>query len=168
MDISEEMKRSVREKALSYIESEKTKAFKDEVESALEKEDWDDLYDRFYTSLAFGTAGMRGVIGGGTNRINTYMVRKVTQGLADYLKRIESPSCVIAYDSRNYSYEFAHSAALVLSANGVRTYLYDTLHPICKFCNLYIMRRRNLPAIGPVYLVTIVFAWIVACRNDNT
>ena len=130
MDISEEMKKDVLQKAQSYIGSEKTEAFRAEVEKALKAEDWDDLYDRFYTALAFGTAGMRGVIGGGTNRINTFMVRKVTQGLADYLKKIESPSCVIAYDSRNYSYEFAHSAALVLAANGVRTYLYDTLHPV--------------------------------------
>ena len=130
MDISEEKKKDVLQKAQSYIGSEKTEAFRAEVEKALKAEDWDDLYDRFYTALAFGTAGMRGVIGGGTNRINTFMVRKVTQGLADYLKKIESPSCVIAYDSRNYSYEFAHSAALVLAANGVRTYLYDTLHPV--------------------------------------
>ena len=74
---------------------------------------------------------MRGVIGGGTNRIKTYMVRKVTQGLADYCNRYtSSPSVVIAYDSRHWSAEFARSAALVLSANDVRTYLYDVLHPV--------------------------------------
>ncbi len=130
MQISELEKAEVLEKAKSYIESEKTEAFKAEVENAIKNEDWEDLYDRFYTSLAFGTAGMRGVIGGGTNRINTFMVRKVTQGLANYLKDIKSSSTVIAYDSRNYSSEFAKSAALVLAENGVRTYLYDTLHPV--------------------------------------
>ncbi len=130
MDISDKMRNEVLKKAEAYVASEKNEAFRSEVESAMKAGSWDDLYDRFYTSLAFGTAGMRGVIGGGTNRINSYMVRKVTQGLANYLKRIENPSCVIAYDSRNFSAEFASSAALVLAANGVRTYLYDTLHPV--------------------------------------
>lgn len=130
MDISESMRKEVLEKAEAYIKSEKNEAFRAEVENVISAGNWEDLYDRFYTSLAFGTAGMRGVIGGGTNRINTFMVRKVTQGLADYLNKNDNPSCVIAYDSRNYSYEFAHSAALVLAANGVRTYLYDTLHPV--------------------------------------
>ncbi len=130
MDITESMKSEVLEKAKFYISSEKTLAFRKEVEDAIKNEDWEDLYDRFYTSLAFGTAGMRGVIGGGTNRINTFMVRKVTQGLANYLKSIENASAVIAYDSRNYSREFAGCAALVLAGNGVRTYLYDTLHPV--------------------------------------
>ena len=130
MDITEEMKNDVRLKAETYIRSEKNEIFRSEVEKALAAGDWEDLYDRFYTALAFGTAGMRGVIGGGTNRINTFMVRKVTQGLADYLKSQKDPSCSIAYDSRNFSKEFALSAALVLAANGVKTYLYDTLHPV--------------------------------------
>ena len=130
MEISENMKKEVLEKAKAYVESEKNSSFRSEVENAIKAEAWDDLFDRFYTSLAFGTAGMRGVIGGGTNRINTFMVRKVTQGLANYLKSIDNPSCVIAYDSRNYSSEFARSAAIVLASNGVRTYLYDTLHPV--------------------------------------
>lgn len=119
------------DKAGSYVKSEKEEYFRSQVEQMISSEDYDSLYDAFYTSLAFGTAGMRGVIGGGTNRINTFMVRKVTQGLADYCNSYsDSPSVVIAYDSRNWSKEFALSAALVLSANGVRTYLYDTLHPV--------------------------------------
>ena len=121
----------IRSKALSYIESEKEPYFRNQVKELLDKEDWDALYDAFYTALAFGTAGMRGVIGGGTNRINTFMVSKVTQGLAEYCNaHVDNPTVVIAYDSRHWSKEFATCASLVLSANGVRTYLYDTLHPV--------------------------------------
>ena len=121
----------IKSKAEEYLKWETSPVFRKEVEDSLSSGDWDDLYERFYTALAFGTAGMRGVIGGGTNRINTYMVRRVTQGLSDYLvKNSSSPSVAIAYDSRHWSKEFALSASLVLSANGVRTYLYDTLHPV--------------------------------------
>ena len=131
MEITEKEKNEVLAKAKEYLKWEKSEVFKKEVEDAILNNDYEDLYDRFYTALAFGTAGMRGVIGGGTNRINTYMVGRVTQGLADYLNRnSDSPSVSIAYDSRHWSKEFALYAALVLSANGVRTYLYDTLHPV--------------------------------------
>ena len=131
MELTAEMIADIRAKAESYVESEKEDFFRNEVAALLDKGDDEALYDAFYTTLAFGTAGMRGVIGGGTNRINTYMVRKVTQGLADYCNRYtSSPSVVIAYDSRHWSAEFARSAALVLSANNVRTYLYDVLHPV--------------------------------------
>ena len=131
MQLSEKQKSEVLSFAKSYLECEKNEIFKKEVEDAIKSSDFDDLYDRFYTSLAFGTAGMRGVIGGGTNRINTYMVRKVTQGLAEYCLSVTStPTVVIAYDSRHFSKEFALTAALVLAANKVKTYLYDTLHPV--------------------------------------
>ena len=131
MELTREMIEEILDKARSYVMSEKEEYFRSQVEQMISSEDYDSLYDAFYTSLAFGTAGMRGVIGGGTNRINTFMVRKVTQGLADYCNSYsDSSSVVIAYDSRNWSKEFALSAALVLSANGVRTYLYDTLHPV--------------------------------------
>ena len=131
MEFTERMKQDVLAAAREYIASETEPVFIREVENAVELGDWEGLYDRFYTSLAFGTAGMRGVIGGGTNRINTYMVRKVTQGLADYLKAsAKDPSVVIAYDSRLFSPEFALSAAKVLAANGVKVHLYDSLRPV--------------------------------------
>ena len=131
MVLTDEMKKEVVEKAHVYLDSEKNEVFRSEVAEALKNEDYESLYDRFYTALAFGTAGMRGVIGGGTNRINTFMVRKVTQGLAEYCLSVGSDSTVvIAFDSRHYSPEFAKAAALVLSANKVKTYLYDTLHPV--------------------------------------
>ena len=131
MEFTEKMKSDVLAAAREYISSETDAVFSREVENAVELGDWEGLYDRFYTSLSFGTAGMRGMIGGGTNRINTFMVRRVTQGLADYLNASsKSPSAVIAYDSRLFSKEFATSAAKVLAANGVKVYLYTTLHPV--------------------------------------
>ena len=97
----------------------------------MENDQWAELYERFYTTLSFGTAGIRGLLGGGTNRMNTFMVRKVTQGLADYLKtQSDHPSVVIGYDSRHYSDVFAKEAALVLAANGISVYLFPELRPV--------------------------------------
>lgn len=92
-----------------------------------------ELEDRFYQNLSFGTAGMRGVLGAGMNRMNLYTVRRATQGLADYLlKQPENASrgVVIAYDSRRMSVEFALETALVLCANGIVAYLFDALRPV--------------------------------------
>lgn len=131
MGMTEQEKVLIVQKAKEYVQAETEAQFKKEVADALDEQAFDELYDRFYASLSFGTAGMRGVIGGGTNRINPFMVRKVTQGLADYLvAQIHAPSVVIAYDSRNYSELFAKQAALTLCANGVNVYLYGTLHPV--------------------------------------
>ena len=88
------------------------------------------ILDRFYKNLEFGTAGLRGVIGAGTNRMNVYTVNQATQGLADYLNEsFENPSVAIAYDSRIKSKEFAESAAGVLAANGIKVYIYPELVP---------------------------------------
>ena len=90
----------------------------------------DEILDRFYKNLEFGTAGLRGVIGAGTNRMNIYTVNQATQGLADYLNEdFKNPSIAIAYDSRIKSDVFARSAACVLAANGVQVYLYPELVP---------------------------------------
>ena len=90
-----------------------------------------EIADRFYRDLEFGTGGLRGVMGAGTNRMNAYTVGKATQGLANWVlaKKLPSPSAVIAYDSRNNSPQFALHAALVLAANGIRTYLFPSLRP---------------------------------------
>lgn len=89
-----------------------------------------EIIDRFYTDLAFGTGGLRGVIGAGTNRINLHTVGKATQGLAQYLLASEeSPSVAIAYDSRHFSPEFSLEAALVLAGNGIKAYLFEGLRP---------------------------------------
>lgn len=88
------------------------------------------ILDRFYKNLEFGTAGLRGVIGAGTNRMNVYTVNQATQGLADYLnEEFDEPSVAIAYDSRIKSKEFAESAAGVLAANGIKVYIYPELVP---------------------------------------
>jgi phosphoglucomutase len=90
----------------------------------------DEILDRFYKNLEFGTAGLRGVIGAGTNRMNVYTVNQATQGLADYLNsEFENPSVAIAYDSRIKSDVFSKSAAGVLAANGVKVYIYPELVP---------------------------------------
>ncbi len=89
----------------------------------------DDIFDRFYRELEFGTAGLRGVIGAGTNRMNIYTVRKATQGLAEYIKEAGGTSAAIAYDSRIKSDLFAKEAARVLAANGITVYIYKELMP---------------------------------------
>lgn len=88
-----------------------------------------EIEDRFYRDLEFGTGGLRGVMGAGTNRLNAYTVGKATQGLANWVlaKNLEAPSAVIAHDSRNNSPKFALDTALVLAANGIRTYLFTSL-----------------------------------------
>ena len=86
--------------------------------------------DRFYRELEFGTGGLRGVLGAGTNRMNIYTVAKATQGYCRYLyKQFKKPSVAIAYDSRIHSDLFAQTAAAVFAANGVRVHLYDHLMP---------------------------------------
>ena len=92
--------------------------------------DTDAIKDRFYRELEFGTGGLRGVIGAGTNRMNIYTVRKATQGLADYLNEaVESPSVAISYDSRIKSDKFAKETARVFAANGIKAYIYPQLMP---------------------------------------
>jgi len=91
-----------------------------------------EIQERFYKNLEFGTGGLRGIIGAGTNRINVYTVRKATQGLANFINLSSSnnfKSVAIAYDSRHYSDVFAEEAALVLAANNIKAYLFDSLRP---------------------------------------
>lgn len=90
-----------------------------------------EIEDRFYRQLEFGTGGLRGVIGAGTNRMNIYTVRQATQGLANYIISCngQAKGVAIAYDSRNMSPEFSEEAALCLNANGIKTYRFDSLRP---------------------------------------
>ena len=90
----------------------------------------EEIYERFFQELSFGTAGLRGVLGAGTNRMNIYTVRQATQGFANDLNRqYEHPSVAIAYDSRIKSDLFAREAASVFAANGITAYLYPHLMP---------------------------------------
>ena len=99
-----------------------------ELESIKGKDD--EILDRFYRSLEFGTAGLRGVIGAGTNRMNIYTVGRATQGLSDFLnKNYENPSIAIGYDSRIKSDYFSKEAASILAANGIKVYIYEELEP---------------------------------------
>lgn len=90
-----------------------------------------EIEERFYMDLEFGTAGLRGVIGAGTNRMNIYTVRKATQGLANYISQVgaKEQGVAIAYDSRRMSPEFADEAALCLAANGIKAYVFESLRP---------------------------------------
>lgn len=90
-----------------------------------------EIKDRFYKNLEFGTAGLRGIIGAGTNRMNKYTVTQATQGLANYIKKNhgENKGVAIAYDSRNMSIEFSKWTALCLNANGIKTYRFESLRP---------------------------------------
>ncbi len=119
----------INEKALEYLKLEKHNFFRSEVEKLLNNGDENELKERFYQDLSFGTGGLRGVIGGGFNRMNPFTVKKATQGLANFVlkSRLGEKSAVIAYDSRNYSDIFSLEAALVLCANGIKTYLFTSL-----------------------------------------
>ena len=94
-------------------------------------EDENEIKERFYTELEFGTAGLRGVIGAGLNRMNIYTVRKATQGLANYIAKVggREKGVAIAFDSRRMSPEFANEAALCLAANGIKAYRFESLRP---------------------------------------
>ena len=104
-------------------------ATKDELKKI--KDNKEEIQDRFYKELEFGTGGLRGVIGAGTNRMNIYTVRKATQGLANYIKKqhSEDKGVAIAYDCRFMSPEFADVAACTLAANGIKAYVFDALRP---------------------------------------
>jgi len=129
-------KNTIIERAKDYIAREHDAGFRAEVEKLLAGADDKELEDRFYRDLEFGTGGLRGVIGGGYNRMNTLVVKSATQGLATYLikafpaKAAEGKlSAVIAFDSRHYSAEFAEAAALIFAANGIKTWLFSGLRP---------------------------------------
>ena len=115
----------------SWLEGNFDEATKAEIRTLMET-DPVGLEDAFYRNLEFGTGGLRGIMGVGTNRMNKYTVGMATQGLANYMKaNIEGPlSVCISFDSRNNSPEFAQITANVLAANGIHVYIFDKLHPI--------------------------------------
>jgi len=94
-------------------------------------EDDNEIKERFYKDFEFGTAGLRGIIGAGVNRMNIYVVRRATQGLANYIIKQggQNKGVAIAYDSRHMSPEFAEEAALTLAANGIKAYKFESLRP---------------------------------------
>ena len=105
--------------------------------------DENEIKERFYTELSFGTAGLRGIIGAGINRMNMYTVRKATQGLANYILKAggKDKGVAIAFDSRRMSPEFADDAALCLAANGIKAYVFESLRPTPELS--YAVRKRG-------------------------
>ncbi len=129
-------KAEILKRAKDYIAAEKDERFRREVEELVAKEDMKELEDRFYQSLEFGTGGLRGIMGGGTNRMNTLEINLATQGLANYVIKANPEkakngklSAVVAYDSRNNSDVFAEATALIFAANGIKAYLFTGLRP---------------------------------------
>ena len=123
---------------MNYLEEYKkwceSPEFDEETKKELQaiKDDEKEIEDRFYKELEFGTAGLRGVIGAGTNRMNKYTVGKATQGLANYILKqgTQDKGVAISYDSRRMSKEFSMQTALILNANGIKTYLFENLRPV--------------------------------------
>ena len=129
-------KSEILKRAKEYIEAEKDERFSNEIKELIEKEDYAELEDRFYQTLEFGTGGLRGIMGGGTNRMNTLEINMATQGLANYVLKAfpekakdGTLSAVIAYDSRLNSDVFAEATALIFAANGIKAYLFSSLRP---------------------------------------
>jgi phosphoglucomutase len=122
----------VKEKANKWLEGNYDETTKKQVKHLLENDETE-LIDAFYKDLEFGTGGLRGIMGVGTNRMNVYTVGMATQGLGNYIKKkftdIKLPKVVIAHDSRNNSKLFAEKTAEILSANGIKAYLFDKLRP---------------------------------------
>lgn len=128
--------KEILERAARYIAEEKDESFRREVEDLVEKKDMAELEDRFYQSLEFGTGGLRGVMGGGTNRMNTLNISKATQGLANYIiktfpqeAKAGTLSACVAYDSRNNHEKFSDITARVFAANGIKAYLFTSMRP---------------------------------------
>ena len=123
----------IRVLAETYMAQEENEIFRSEIRTLLENGGWEELSDRFWRDLDFGTGGLRGIIGGGINRMNPAVIRKATQGMANYICSHvpeSERSIVIAYDCRRYSDLFAEEAARVMAANGIRSWLFTSLRPV--------------------------------------
>lgn len=128
-----ELLEQVRKKAQVWLGSEYDEETRNEVQSLLDKEDPTELIEAFYKDLEFGTGGLRGIMGVGSNRMNIYTVGAATQGLSNYLKKefaeLEQIKVVIGHDCRNNSRRFAEISAEIFSANGIKVYLFEDLRP---------------------------------------
>ena len=125
---NQELIKQVTEKAEKWLTPAYDAETQAEVKRMLENPDKTELIDSFYKDLEFGTGGLRGIMGAGTNRMNIYTVRQATQGLANYIisQNGQEKGVAIAHDSRRMSPEFAREAALCLNANGIKTYLFES------------------------------------------
>lgn len=130
---NEQLLKSVKEKAMLWLSDQYDEATRAEVKEMLESEDHTQLIESFYKDLEFGTGGLRGIMGAGTNRMNIYTVGAATQGLANYLKEafpdLPQISVAVGHDVRNNSRKFAEIVANIFSANGIKAYLFDSFRP---------------------------------------
>ena len=126
------MEKIVEERINSWLNGAYDEETKKEIRDLIDSKNEKELTDAFYRDLEFGTGGLRGIMGVGTNRMNKYTVGRATQGLANYILKQngESFKVAIGYDSRNNSDIFSKTAAEILSSNGIKVYLYDDIHPI--------------------------------------
>ncbi|MBL0691331.1 MAG: phospho-sugar mutase [SAR324 cluster bacterium] len=132
------MDKHIRQQAQDWVNNDQLSAvLREEIQELLDEENETELTDRFYKELEFGTGGIRGVVGAGTNRLNVFNIRKVTQGISNYIKalKIEKPSVVIGFDSRLSSVEFSKESARVLAGNGIKVHFFDRTHatPLVSF-----------------------------------
>jgi phosphoglucomutase len=130
---NQELLKEVREKAQEWLSPTYDEQTRKEVQALLDNEDSTELIDSFYRSLEFGTGGLRGIMGVGTNRMNIYTSGAATQGLSNYLKMnftdLPEIKVAIAHDCRNNSRLYAESSAKIFAANGIRAYLFEDLRP---------------------------------------
>lgn len=133
MDNNQELLKTVKEKAMLWLSDQYDEATRAEVKQMHEAEDPTQLIESFYKDLEFGTGGLRGIMGAGTNRMNIYTVGAATQGLANYLKEafpdLPQISVAVGHDVRNNSRKFAEIVANIFSANGIKVYLFDSFRP---------------------------------------
>ena len=133
MESNQELIISCENKAKEWLSSSFNEETRKEVQAMLDKSDKTELIDSFYKDLEFGTGGLRGIMGAGSNRMNIYTVGMATQGFANYLKKSfankETISVVVGHDCRNNSRLFAETVAAIFSANGIKVYLFDDLRP---------------------------------------
>ena len=126
------MEKNIEERINSWLNGAYDEETKKEIKNLLDSKNEKELTDAFYRDLEFGTGGLRGIMGVGTNRMNKYTVGRATQGLANYILKQNGKDFKVAigYDSRNNSDIFSKTAAEILSSNGIKVYLYDDIHPI--------------------------------------
>ena len=130
---NQELIKMVTEKATKWLSPDYDEETRKEVQRMLDNEDKTELIDAFYKDLEFGTGGLRGIMGAGTNRMNIYTVGAATQGLSNYLNKSFKDkgqiSVVVGHDCRNNSRKFAEISADIFSANGIKVYLFDDMRP---------------------------------------
>ena len=133
MENNQELIRQCEEKARQWLSPSFDEATRKEVQAMLDNEDKTDLIDAFYQNLEFGTGGLRGIMGAGTNRMNKYIVGMATQGFANYILKAfpgrNDLAVVVGHDCRNNGRMFAETVADIFSANGIKVYLFESLRP---------------------------------------